>query len=93
MEFRLHFQQKIFKLKYILQGIKGKLPRFKKVQLLLDQAIFLKVANLVANREFNVELKNQSDLDFALNQFEELWSQSVDVSQDTIDNFLRRKLG
>ena len=32
----------------------------------------------------NVELKNDSDVKFALNQFEELWSESVDISRDYI---------
>lgn len=42
-------------------------------------------SGLVANREFNVELRQRRDVEFALNQFEELWSQSVDISQDFID--------
>lgn len=36
---------------------------------------------LVDNLEFNVELKNRSDYDFAKNKFEELWSKAVDVSE------------
>ena len=42
-------------------------------------------AGLVANREFNVELRQRRDVEFALHQFEELWQQSVDISQDFID--------
>ena len=38
-------------------------------------------AGLVDNFEFNVELKNKSDYDFAKNKFEELWSNAVDVSE------------
>jgi len=38
-------------------------------------------AGLVDNLEFNVELKNRSDYDFAKDKFEELWSRSVDVSE------------
>lgn len=44
---------------------------------------------LVNNLEFNVELKDSSDVHFAMNSFEELWAKSVDVSQiteDTISN-------
>lgn len=41
-------------------------------------------AGLVANREFNVELRQRRDVEFALAQFEELWQQSVDVSQDLV---------
>lgn len=42
-------------------------------------------SGLVAQREFNVELKNRTDVDFALSQFEQLWSESVDISEDFID--------
>ncbi|MFQ5963805.1 MAG: helicase-related protein [Candidatus Scalinduaceae bacterium] len=38
-------------------------------------------AGLVDNLEFNVELKNRSDYDFAKNKFEELWSNAVNVSE------------
>jgi len=40
---------------------------------------------LRANREFNVELKDKPDVDFALKRFEELWSQSDDITQEYID--------
>jgi superfamily II DNA or RNA helicase len=38
-------------------------------------------AGLVDNLEFNVELKNRSDYEFAKNKFEELWCNAVDVSE------------
>ena len=38
-------------------------------------------AGLIDNLEFNVELKNRSDYDFAKNNFEKLWSNAVDVSE------------
>ena len=41
-------------------------------------------AGLVDNLEFNVELKNRSDYDFAKNKFEELWGNAVDVSEKYI---------
>lgn len=40
---------------------------------------------LRANREFNVELKDKPDVDFALARFEELWTQSDDITQDYIE--------
>lgn len=40
---------------------------------------------LVDNLEFNVELKNPSDYDFAKNKFEELWCDAVDVSDQYIE--------
>lgn len=42
-------------------------------------------SGLIANREFNVELRQRRDVEFAQHQFEELWKQSVDVSQDFVD--------
>ena len=38
-------------------------------------------SGLVDNLEFNVELKNRSDYEFAKQKFEELWENAVDVSE------------
>jgi superfamily II DNA/RNA helicase len=37
------------------------------------------------NLEFNVELKNRSDYEFALNKFNELWADAVEVSKTYVD--------
>src|SRR3989338_2029954 len=42
-------------------------------------------AGLVDNLEFNVELKNRADYDFALSKFNELWKDSVDVSEKYVE--------
>ena len=42
-------------------------------------------AGLVDNLEFNVELKNRADYDFALAKFEELWANAVDVKDEYIE--------
>jgi HKD family nuclease len=42
-------------------------------------------SGLVANREFNVELRQRRDVEFALTQFEDLWRESVDISADFVD--------
>lgn len=42
-------------------------------------------SGLIANREFNVELRNKADILFAENQFNLLWKESVDISDDFID--------
>ena len=47
-------------------------------------------SGLVANREFNVELRQRRDVEFALSQFEDLWAQSVDVSPDFVDAVQKR---
>jgi superfamily II DNA/RNA helicase len=46
-------------------------------------------SGLQYNLEFNVELKNRSDYDFAIRKFNELWAVAVDISkpyEDTIIN-------
>lgn len=45
----------------------------------------LSLSGLHDNLEFNVELKNRSDYEFALTKFEELWKDSVEVTE----NFVR----
>jgi len=47
-------------------------------------------AGLVDNLEFNVELKNRSDYDYAKEQFEKLWSDAVDVKDKYIDTIQNR---
>jgi phosphatidylserine/phosphatidylglycerophosphate/cardiolipin synthase-like enzyme len=47
-------------------------------------------AGLQDNLEFNVELKQRSDYEFALQKFNELWANSVDISEEYIDTIARR---
>ena len=47
-------------------------------------------SGLVANREFNVELKNRADVEFALEQFEALWADAVDISAEYVDTIQQR---
>ena len=42
-------------------------------------------AGLKNNLEFNVELKDSRDVDFALKKFEELWAKGVDIKDSYID--------
>jgi PLD-like domain/SNF2-related domain len=41
-------------------------------------------SGLHENLEFNVELKNRADYEFAISKFDELWTKSVDVTEDYI---------
>lgn len=43
------------------------------------------LSGLVANREFNVQLKDRRDVDYALDQFENLWKDGVDISEEFVD--------
>ncbi len=47
-------------------------------------------SGLVDNFEFNVELKNRSDYEFAKKKFEELWEDSVDVSEKYIQTITEK---
>ena len=47
-------------------------------------------SGLIDNLEFNVELKNRSDYEFALEKFNELWKDAVDVKDKYIDTIKTR---
>ena len=47
-------------------------------------------SGLQLNLEFNVELKNSADYDFAINKFNELWAVAVDVSMPYEDTIINR---
>ncbi|MHA1796327.1 MAG: helicase-related protein [Promethearchaeota archaeon] len=42
-------------------------------------------AGLIAQREFNVQLKNSADVKYALEKFEALWKEAVDISDYYVD--------
>ncbi len=42
-------------------------------------------AGLIAQREFNVQLKNSADVKYALEKFESLWKEAVDISDYYVD--------
>jgi superfamily II DNA/RNA helicase len=47
-------------------------------------------SGLIDNLEFNVELKNSSDYNFALKKFNELWGSAVDVKDKYIDTINKK---
>ena len=47
-------------------------------------------SGFVANREFNVELRTKRDVEFAEDQFNTLWKESVDISEDFIDTITKK---
>lgn len=81
LEFRVYPSENIHAKVYI--------SRFQQEQISFGSVITgssnFSASGLVANREFNVELKNKSDVDFALNQFKELWNMGVDISKEYVD--------
>ena len=48
------------------------------------------IGGLNENLEFNVELKNSGDYDYAKNKFEELWKKGTDVGEEYQDTLLKR---
>ncbi len=81
MEFRVYPSENIHAKVYICRLTEEQLDYGK----VITGSSNFSESGLIANREFNVELKNKADVDFALNQFEDLWSNSVDISQDYVD--------
>jgi superfamily II DNA or RNA helicase len=47
-------------------------------------------SGFIANREFNVELRKKMDVQFAEHQFNTLWQESVDISEDFIDTITKK---
>jgi len=47
-------------------------------------------SGLVDNLEFNVELKNASDYEFAKEKFNQLWESAIDVSEDYINTIVKK---
>lgn len=47
-------------------------------------------SGLLGQYEFNVELKDEPDVKFALEKFDQLWSEAVDVSEDYINSIQNR---
>jgi HKD family nuclease len=48
------------------------------------------ISGLKDNLEFNVELKGQADVKFAIDRFEELWKECVDISEDIVKTIKER---
>ncbi len=47
-------------------------------------------SGFITNREFNVELRKKMDVQFAEKQFNILWKESVDISDDFIDTITKK---
>ncbi len=80
LEIRAYPSQNIHAKLYIMTFIKGD----RDIGRVITGSSNFTQAGLIDNLEFNVELKNRSDYDFAKQKFEELWLNSVDVSEKYI---------
>ncbi len=77
LEIRVYPSAKLHAKLYIMSFVEGHIDKGRVV----TGSSNFSESGLVQNLEFNVELKNRADYDFALNKFNELWSHSVEVSE------------
>ncbi|MEQ1604690.1 MAG: helicase-related protein [Pyrinomonadaceae bacterium] len=80
VEIRAYDKSKIHAKLYIFSFAKEQLDKGR----VITGSSNLSQSGLQDNLEFNVELKTRSDYDFALQKFEDLWGDSVEVSQDFV---------
>lgn len=81
LEVKAHPSKNIHAKVYITRYDRERMPYFGSV---ITGSSNFSESGLVAQREFNVELKDKPEVDFALSRFEELWSQAVDVTEEYV---------
>ena len=79
IEIRVYSKEKIHAKVYIMRKNLEKSEDYGKV---VTGSSNFSYSGLRGNLEFNVELKNHSDVEFALNKFEELWEQGIPLNQE-----------
>ena len=83
IELRMYPEQPIHAKVYIMRKDPEKVP--DQYGSVITGSSNFSMAGLKNNLEFNVELKDGRDVQFALDRFEELWKKSVDISEVYID--------
>jgi len=86
LEIRAHPGENLHAKVYIMTFIEGDRDAGR----VITGSSNLTQSGLQDNLEFNVELKNRSDYDFALAKFNELWATAVDVSRPLDDAVVNR---
>ena len=81
LEIRAYPEEKIHSKLYVMGFKEGQMD---KGRVITGSSNFTR-NGLVENLEFNVELKNRSDYEFARDKFEELWARGVDVSDKYVE--------
>ena len=81
LEIRIYTKQPIHAKIYVMRDFQDS-PDFGRV---ITGSSNFSQSGLVNNLEFNVELKNSADVQFALDKFEELWAESVEVNKECVD--------
>jgi len=85
LEIKVYPSEKIHAKVYIMTFPEG---HYDKGRVITGSSNFSQ-SGLVDNLEFNVELKNRSDYDFAIAKFDELWADSVEVSKAYVDTITK----
>lgn len=86
LEIRAYPSQNIHAKLYIMTFVEGD----KDVGRVITGSSNFTQAGLIDNLEFNVELKDRSDYEFALSKFNELWENAVDVKDKYIETIQKR---
>lgn len=81
LEIRAYPEEKIHSKLYVMSFKDGQMD---KGRVITGSSNFTR-NGLVENLEFNVELKNRSDYEFAQEKFEELWARGIDVSDKYVE--------
>lgn len=85
LELRIYTKQQIHAKIYIMKDYEDS-PDYGRV---ITGSSNFSQNGLINNLEFNVELKNSSDVKFAQEKFDDLWRESIEINQaciDTIEN-------
>ena len=86
LEVRAHSSQQIHAKVYIQRFPEG----FMDYGRVITGSSNFSFSGLQGRYEFNVELKNRMDVTYALEKFEALWAESVDLSEQYIDTIQKR---
>lgn len=87
IEVRVYPRDKIHAKVYIMRKDEKKSEDFGKV---VTGSSNFSYSGLRGNLEFNVELKDRRDVEFALEKFEELWKNGVEISDEYVETVTKR---
>ncbi|MCR5146394.1 MAG: helicase, partial [Clostridia bacterium] len=81
LEIRVYTKQPIHAKIYIMRDFPGQADKGR----VITGSSNFSQNGLKNNLEFNVELRDDDDLEYALKKFEELWEESVEVNRECVD--------
>ncbi|MGL5278455.1 MAG: helicase-related protein [Cetobacterium sp.] len=87
LEVRVYPRDKIHAKVYIMRKDLEKSEDFGKV---VTGSSNFSYSGLKGNLEFNVELKDRRDVEYALEKFEELWKEGVEISKEYIETITQK---